>query len=85
MPAPSSLHRQVDKVDTSASVTRVDEHLNVVRPAIVGMGGAVEVASVERGVVTLRYRGPPPLAKGLQAAVKDQFPDVSAVEIVPFA
>lgn len=47
---------QVDKVDTSASVASVDDHLNVVRPAINAMGGAVEVVSVEGGVVTLRYK-----------------------------
>ena len=48
------------------------------------MGGAVEVVSVEAGVATLRYKGPAPLAKGLTAAVKDQFKDISEVVIVGF-
>lgn len=59
---------QVDKVDTSATVASVDDHLNIVRPAIKSMGGAVEVVSVEGDVVTLKYKGPAPLAKGLVAA-----------------
>lgn len=74
---------QVDKADTGATVMGVDDHLNVVRPAIKAMGGAVEVASVESGTVVLRYKGPPPLAKGLVAAVKDRFPDVKEVMINP--
>ncbi|KAI8467931.1 MAG: NifU-like domain-containing protein [Monoraphidium minutum] len=75
---------QVDKVDTSASVASVDDHLNVVRPAINGMGGAVEVVAVAGGTVTLRYKGPPPLAKGLIAAVKDKFPEVTEVTVNPW-
>lgn len=77
---------QVGGADAAAGATvaAVDAHLNLVRPAIVAMGGAVEVASLEGGVCTLRYRGPPPLAKGLVAAVRDQFPDVTGVEVVGF-
>lgn len=76
---------QVDKIDSRASVSSVDEHLNLVRPAIVAMKGAVEVVSVEGGKVVLRYKGPPPLAKGLVAAVKDKFPEITNVDVTPFA
>lgn len=62
----------------------IDAHLNVVRPAIMSMGGAVEVVAVEGGKATLRYKGPPPLAKGLVAAVQEQFKDVREVEVLPW-
>jgi Fe-S cluster biogenesis protein NfuA len=70
---------QVDKQDTRATVAAVDEHLNLVRPALGSMGGAVAVASVGGGVAVLRYKGPAPLGKGVEAAVKDRFPDVKDV------
>jgi hypothetical protein len=45
-------------------------HLNMLRSAVAGMGGAVQVASVGGGVAVLQYKGPPALAKGVTAAVK---------------
>jgi hypothetical protein len=83
-PPPPPLPPQVDVGAGGASVAAIDGHLNGLRPAINAMGGAVEVVSFEAGVATLRYKGPPPLAKGLTAAVKDQFKDVSKVVIVGF-
>lgn len=68
----------------STNAAAVDAHLNAVRPAIAAMGGAVEVVSVGGGVCTLRYKGPPPFAKGVKDAVKERFPDIAEVEIVGF-
>lgn len=73
---------QVDQQDTSASVTNVDEHLNLLRPAIEGYGGKVEVLKVEDGICELRFSGPAPISKGIQAAVKDKFPDIKEISFV---
>lgn len=54
----------------AASVEAIDMHLNMLRSAVAGMGGAVQVASVGGGVAVLQYKGPPALAKGVTAAVK---------------
>lgn len=61
----------------------VDMQLNMLRGAIHNFGGVVEVASVEGGVVSLRYIGPPAIGKGVAAAVKDAFaPNVKEVRFV---
>lgn len=73
---------QVDQQDTSASVTTVDEHLDLLRPAIDGYGGKVEVVKVENGLCELRFSGPMPISKGIQAAIKDKFPDVKEVKFL---
>jgi len=60
----------------------VDSHLNMLRPAIEGYGGKVLVKSVESNYrCTVQYKGPPPLAKGIQAAIRDRFPTMSQIEI----
>ncbi|KAK9828600.1 hypothetical protein WJX72_000970 [[Myrmecia] bisecta] len=73
---------QIDQIDTSASVAAVDEHLNVLRPAIKNYGGMVTVISVEHGVCKVQFEGPPPIGMGVQAAIKDKFPDITKVELV---
>jgi len=70
---------QLDQQDTSANETSVDEHLNVLRPAIEGYGGKVEVIRVSNGVCELKYTGPAPIAVGIKAAVKDKFPDITEI------
>ena len=49
--------------------------------AISAMGGKVAVRSVDKGVVTLGYKGPPALGKGIAAAVKDKFADIRDVRL----
>lgn len=74
---------QVDKIDThTATFENIDRHLDMLRGAVRGMGGAVEVVSVEGTAVTLRYKGPRPIGQGLAAAVKDQFPTIKEVVVV---
>jgi Fe-S cluster biogenesis protein NfuA len=51
----------------------VDLALEKVLPAVKGMGGSVEVASVNSstGVVKLLFTGPPRLKTGIELVVKD--------------
>ncbi len=65
-----------------ATVATVDSHLNVLRGAVAAYDGSVEVKGVGGGVATLLYKGPKPIAYGLQAAVKDKFPDLTYVVMV---
>lgn len=71
--------QQVNAIDTSASVATVDAHLDMLRPAISNYGGSVEVINLTKGVCTVKYDGPPPIAMGLKAAIRDKFPDVKEV------
>lgn len=70
---------EVDRTETVANVAAVDEHLNVLRPAIEGYGGKVEVQAVDDGVCEIRFLGPKPIGMGIRAAIKDKFPDVKEV------
>eukprot|EP00983_Pelagomonas_calceolata_P094599 1157904-Pelagomonas_calceolata.AAC.6 len=71
----------VDKIDvTSATVENVDMHLNMLRGAITSMGGSVDVLEITNGVCKLKYKGPDPIAKGVSAAIRDQFPDIKEVQ-----
>jgi Fe-S cluster biogenesis protein NfuA len=49
--------------------------------AIAAMGGTVEVRRVAGGVVSLGFKGPPALGKGIAAAVRDKFSDVTDVKL----
>ncbi|KAF5835968.1 NifU-domain-containing protein [Dunaliella salina] len=72
---------QVDKIDvTSATIENVDMHLNMLRGAVTSMGGSVDVLEVTDGVCKLKYKGPAPIAKGVSAAIRDQFPDIQEVQ-----
>eukprot|EP00897_Mesotaenium_endlicherianum_P004008 jgi/Mesen1/3635/ME000020S03162 len=75
---------QVDKIDISASITAVNAHLDMLRPAIQNFGGSVEVISVDssRGTCEVKYKGPPPIGMGIQAAIKDKFPDIRKVVLL---
>lgn len=70
---------QVDAQSTSATVAGIDGHLDQLRPAIQSYGGSVKVLSMENGTCLIDYNGPPPIGMGIQAAIKDKFPDVRAV------
>ena len=50
--------QQVDQVDTSASVETVNSHLDMLRPAIQGYSGSVEVLAVKDGICEVKYTGP---------------------------
>ncbi|GJP59576.1 hypothetical protein CLOP_g12643 [Closterium sp. NIES-67] len=78
---------QVDVIDTSVTVASVDAHLDMLRPAISGFGGRVQVVAVNEGEGTCRvaYEGPPTVAMGIQAAIKDKFPTLKTVDVVGFA
>ena len=41
----------------------------------------MQVLTVEQGVCTVRFNGPPPIGMGVQAAIKDKFPDIKTVEL----
>eukprot|EP00898_Chlorokybus_atmophyticus_P007762 jgi/Chlat1/7988/Chrsp7S07745 len=75
---------QVDKTDITATVQKVDAHLDMLRPAITNYGGSVEVVSVDAaaGTCEVRYSGPPPIGMGVQAAIKDKFPDIRQVTLL---
>eukprot|EP00210_Caulerpa_lentillifera_P004565 g4355.t1 len=73
---------QVDSQDTSASIQSVNDQLDVLRPAIQGYGGSVEVLKVEDGVCELKYTGPAPIGMGIQAAIRDKFPDIHDVKLI---
>ena len=74
--------QQVDQIDTSASVDSVNGHLDMLRPAIQSYGGTVEVMLVEDGICEVKYEGPAPIGMGIQAAIKDKFPDIRVVELL---
>jgi len=53
----------------------------MLRPAIRNYGGSVEVVSVDtmKGECQVRFQGPVPIGMGIQAAIKDKFPDIKQV------
>ena len=42
----------------------------------------LQVLSVQGGVCEVKYDGPPPIAMGIRAAIRDKFPDITTVEMV---
>lgn len=62
----------------------VNSHLDILRPAITNYGGSVEVLAVDtrKGTAEVRYKGPAPIGMGIQAAIKDKFPDIKKVNLV---
>ena len=44
-------------------------------------GDWMQVLSVENGVCIVDYDGPPPIGMGIQAAIKDKFPDIRTVTV----
>jgi len=73
---------QVDKIDISASIMSVNTHLDVLRPAIKNYGGTIDVTKIEKGVCEVVYTGPPQIAVGITAAIKDKFPDIRDVKFL---
>ncbi|CAM6040451.1 unnamed protein product [Sphagnum compactum] len=75
---------QVDKQDIGASVSAVNAHIEILRPAIRNYGGVVEVISVDTtsGECQVHFKGPAPIGMGIQAAIKDKFPDIKSVVLL---
>ena len=64
----------------AVTAAAVDAMLDGLRPAIAAYGGSVSVADIGGDrVCRLAYEGPPPLATGILAAVKDRFPGLADV------
>ncbi|WJX79885.1 NifU-like protein 1, chloroplastic [Trifolium repens] len=58
------------------TVEAVNNHLEILRPAIKNYGGSVEVLSVEGGDCVVEYVGPESIGSGVKAAIKEKFPDI---------
>ncbi|XP_068663821.1 nifU-like protein 1, chloroplastic [Aristolochia californica] len=69
--------RQVfDDMQKETTVGAVNDHLEILRPAIRNFGGSVEVLSVEGGDCLVKYVGPDSIGSGIKAAIKEKFPDI---------
>ncbi|KNA19617.1 hypothetical protein SOVF_060140 [Spinacia oleracea] len=72
--------RQVNEVQVNeTTVEAVNNHLDILRPAIRNYGGEVEVLAIEGADCTVRYGGPETIGSGIKAAIKEKFPDISNV------
>ncbi|CAK7348471.1 unnamed protein product [Dovyalis caffra] len=75
--------RQVsDEEPKETNVEAVNDHLDILRPAIKNFGGSVEVLSVENGECRVQYAGPDSIGSGIRAAIKEKFPDIVDVVFV---
>lgn len=54
----------------------MNNHLEILRPAIKNYGGSVEVVSVEGGECEVKYVGPDSIGSGIKATIKEKFPDI---------
>lgn len=63
----------VDAKPTELTLEAVQSELNRIKPAILAMGGSVEIVSVdtELGVVKLNFRGSNKVKQGLELAIRD--------------
>ena len=63
----------VDARPTELTLEAVQSELNRIKPAILAMGGSVEIVSVdtELGVVKLNFRGSNKVKQGLELAIRD--------------
>lgn len=63
----------VDAKATELTLEAVQSELNRIKPAILAMGGSVEIVSVdtELGVVKLNFRGSNKVKQGLELAIRD--------------
>ncbi|KAJ6871844.1 nifU-like protein 1 [Populus alba x Populus x berolinensis] len=53
------------------TVESVNDHLDILRPAIKNFGGSVEVLSVVNGGCRVEYTGPESIGSGIKAAIKE--------------
>lgn len=69
--------RQVfDELQTEVTVQAVNDHLDILRPAVKNYGGSVEVISIDGGDCHVKYEGPDSIGSGIKAAIKEKFPDI---------
>ncbi|KAL5060719.1 hypothetical protein RYX36_032323 [Vicia faba] len=68
-----------DDQSKETTVEVVNNHLEILRPAIKNFGGSVEVLSVEGGDCVVEYFGPESIGSGVKAAIKEKFPDILSV------
>ncbi|KAG9457758.1 hypothetical protein H6P81_002266 [Aristolochia fimbriata] len=69
--------RQVfDEIQAETTVGAMNDHLEILRPAIKNYGGSVEVLSVEGGDCLVKYVGPDSIGSGIKAVIKEKFPDI---------
>lgn len=54
----------------------MNNHLEILRPAIKNYGGSVEVLSVDGEDCLVKYVGPESIGSGIKAAIKEKFPDI---------
>lgn len=59
----------------------MNNHLEILRPAIKNYGGSVQALSVTGGDCIVRYVGPDSIGSGVKAAIKERFPDIVNVEL----
>jgi Fe-S cluster biogenesis protein NfuA len=70
--------------DTGAgelTIERANASLEQIMPAILGLGGKIEVVSAVAGTVTLRYEGPDKIKFGVELALRDN-PLIQNVEFI---
>ncbi|KAL1312787.1 hypothetical protein HN51_039378 [Arachis hypogaea] len=65
-----------DAEPKETTIEAVNNHLEILRPAIKNYGGSVEVVSIEGGECVVKYIGPDSIASGIKAAIKERFPDI---------
>ncbi|XP_004494442.1 nifU-like protein 1, chloroplastic [Cicer arietinum] len=65
-----------DDQSRETTVEAVNNHLEILRPAIKNYGGSVQVLSVEAGDCVVEYFGPESIGSGVKAAIKEKFPDI---------
>lgn len=54
----------------------INDHLDILRPAIKNYGGSVEVLSLEGEDCLVKYVGPESIGSGIKAAIKERFPEI---------
>ncbi|XP_042450856.1 nifU-like protein 1, chloroplastic [Zingiber officinale] len=74
--------QQVEEANIETTVEAVNNHLEILRPAIRNYGGSIEVVSVEGGDCSVRYSGPDSIGSGIKAAIKEKFTDIINVVFV---
>jgi Fe-S cluster biogenesis protein NfuA len=60
----------------SLALQAVYRHLDILRPAIANYGGTVDVLAVDGEDCLVKYDGPESIGSGIQAAIKEKFPDI---------
>ncbi|GJP31752.1 hypothetical protein CLOM_g14821 [Closterium sp. NIES-68] len=76
---------QLGGVDNRLTLAAVENHLSVVlQPTLSKYGASATAVSLDlvKGFCEVRFEGPPPMAMGIQAALKDKFPEIRIVKLV---